>query len=472
MSTTLAEIDQTPVSPETPEELAGPPHAEVAPALTMAPVAQADRIGTLDVLRGFSLMGILVMNICEFAYGGVNYTFPLSTVKPVFSGPHMAGNTALWFARWIFAEGKMRVLFSMLIGAGVILLLERAEKRGAGLRAADIFTRRNMWLVLLGMLHGYLLWDGDILFYYGLAALLFLLPFRNVRVRRLVWTAGVLLFINSLLVFGGQYIGMVKGKEAADKANAKLARHQVLSEDEIGALKSWSKQQEGWRQSPKKQAEDIAAMQKGYLGVQGHNAGNVLKNEVFGAYFGFGDWVGMMLLGMALYKNGFLPGRLTSRTYALVAAICLPLSWGVTGIGAFEAWAGHFDMFKSFAWLQFPYDITRVSGALGNAALLILVVKAGRANWLTRPVAAVGQMALSNYLLTSLTMSFVFRWGPWHWFDSVDYCKVYLAVACMWAFNMAFSTLWLRSFRFGPVEWCWRSLTYWKRQPMRLDLAA
>jgi uncharacterized protein len=169
-------FDEAAVGPGANEELAGPPHAEVDP---LRPVVRAERINSMDVLRGFSLMGILVMNICDFAYGFRNYAYPLSTVKPVFDGPHWKINTAMWFLRWILAEGKMRALFSMLFGAGVILLTERALARGAGIRAADIFSRRNMWLVLFGMLHGYLIWDGDILFYYGLAALLFLFPFRN-----------------------------------------------------------------------------------------------------------------------------------------------------------------------------------------------------------------------------------------------------------------------------------------------------
>jgi len=183
----------------TPEELAGP-------AYGVAPVTRQDRVSSIDVLRGFSLMGILVMNVCDFAYGFRNYAYPLSTVKPVFSGPHWKVNTAVWFLRWILAEGKMRAIFSMLFGAGVILLTERAEARGAGVRVADIYTRRNMWLVLFGMLHGYLIWSGDILFYYGTAALLFLFPFRNVRVKRLMWVAGILLVVNSVLVNGGQYI--------------------------------------------------------------------------------------------------------------------------------------------------------------------------------------------------------------------------------------------------------------------------
>ncbi len=458
-------FDEGGVAPGVAEEVAGPPHIALNP---LQPVTRAERISSMDVLRGFSLMGILVMNICDFAYGFSNYAFPLSTVKPVFDGPHWKINTAVWFMRWIFAEGKMRALFSMLFGAGVILLTERALARGAGIRVADIYTRRNMWLVLFGMLHGYLVWSGDILFYYGLAALLFLFPFRNVRVRRLMWVAGILLVINSVIGVGAQYGMWSSAMKEAAKANAKLAQHQTLSEDESKALKDWTDLQERWRMSPNKRDKDIAAMQQGYWKAQGHEAHDVLMGELKGSYFGFGDWVGMMLLGMALYKNGFLSGRLSSRTYAWIAVIDLPLSWGLSGFSAWKAWAAHFDMFKTLFWMQTPYDLARVAGALGNAALLLLLLKSGSLKWLLQRIAAVGQMALSNYLLTSITMMVIYVWGPWHWYGYVEYYKIYYAVAGMWVFNMAFSSIWLRYFEFGPMEWVWRSLTYWKRQPMRI----
>ncbi|HEY4011513.1 MAG TPA: hypothetical protein VGM11_15265 [Acidobacteriaceae bacterium] len=158
MATTTISADQTPLPPGANEELAGPPHID--PMLATRPVEPSERISTIDLLRGFSLMGILVMNITDFAFGFNNYAFPLSTVKPVFNGPHWHANTIAWFLRWILAEGKMRALFSMLFGAGVILLTSRAERRGAGIRGADIYTRRNMWLVLFGMLHCYLIWTA------------------------------------------------------------------------------------------------------------------------------------------------------------------------------------------------------------------------------------------------------------------------------------------------------------------------
>jgi uncharacterized protein len=251
-------FDEGVVAPGVAEELAGPAHAEVA---GLRPVTRAERISSMDVLRGFSLMGILIMNITDFAYGPHNYLYPLSTVRPVFHGPHWKVNTTLWFLRWIFAEGKMRALFSMLFGAGVILLTERALARGAGIHVADIFTRRNMWLVLFGMLHGYLIWSGDILFYYGLAALLFLFPFRNVRVKRLMWVAGIILFLNSVLVMGVHYGRAYGAKQAAAKANAKLTEHKTLTEDEVDALKRWTSIQDHWRAPQKKIYEDIHAMQ-------------------------------------------------------------------------------------------------------------------------------------------------------------------------------------------------------------------
>ena len=152
--------------------------------------------------------------------------------------------------------------------------------------------------------------------------------------------------------------------------------------------------------------------------------------------------------------------------------IGLSVGWSVTGLGAWKAWSGHFDLFQTALWMQAPYDLGRISGALGDAALLMVLLKTGSLKWLLQRIAAVGQMALSNYLLTSITMMTIYVWGPWHWYGNVEYYKIYYAVAGMWIFNMIFSTVWLRYFEFGPMEWVWRSLTYWKKQPMRIRASA
>ena len=413
-------------------------------------------------------MGILIMNICSFGLSVGNYAFPLSTVKPVFDGPHAHLNTLLWFLRWVVAEGKMRGLFSMLFGAGVVLLTQRAEARGAGVRVADIFTRRNMWLVLLGMLHAYFIWEGDILFFYGTAALLFLFPFRVVRPRRLIWAAAILLFLNTLLLDGGFTLKTYMSKKKATEARLLLNQHKVITREQRAAIDDYDKSEGNWRPGTKKKFDDIRGMQKGYWSAVGTRAKDVITGHLKGTYFAFGDWAGMMLLGMALYKNGFLTLKLRTKTYVWCAVIGLGVSWSLIFVGAWHVWKNHFDLMQSMFWMQIPYGLGRVTGAIGNAAVILLLLRAGSAKWLMARVAAVGQMALSNYLLTSITMRVLFVWSPLKWYGYMDYYKLYEVVLCMWIVNLTWSPIWLRYFQFGPMEWVWRSLTYWKRQPMRI----
>jgi uncharacterized protein len=269
----------------------------------------------------------------------------------------------------------------------------------------------------------------------------------------------------------GQTFAAAAAQKNAAKANAALAHHQVLTEDQISALKGWHDMQERWRPSPARRYKDIAAHQHGWLS-QGADAKDALTGELKGSYFGFGDWVGLMLLGMAFFRLGFFSLKWSTRAYALTAVLGLGISWPLTFWGCWHAWRGGFDYFQTVRSLYFPYDLTRVSGALGSAAVLLLLMRAGAFKWLFARIAAVGQMALSNYILTSLCMKTVFVWGPWHWYGYVEYYKLYYAVAAMWAVNLIFSSLWLHFFRFGPIEWAWRSLTYWKRQPMQLESAS
>lgn len=466
MGTVSLTVDQAPVAVATNEELAGP--APVMPE----PVKRTERVSSVDTLRGFALMGILVMNITSFGMSAGNYIFPLSTMRPVFHGPHWLINTACWFGRMIFAEGKMRALFSMLFGAGVILLTQRAEARGAGSRVADIFTRRNMWLTVFGLLHAYLIWEGDILFFYGVAALLFLFPFRNVRAKRLLWVGAIVLTLNTVVANGGQAMQVLMTQKKAAAARVAYAKNHVVTKEQREAIDAGDKQQGNFRKSDKKTKEDIAAEQKSYWSAQAHDAKDVFQGQTKGAYVGFGDWFAMMLLGMGLYKNGFLSGKLQTKTYAWTAAIALGVAWPVIFAGCMIAFRSHFDMVTCMLALFMPYDLGRVGGALGNAALVMLVLRAGWMPWLMKRVAAVGQMALSNYLLTSLSMRMLFVWGPLKWYGYMEYYKLYLVVLCMWAVNLTWSLIWLRHFQFGPMEWVWRSLTYWKRQPMRVRAEA
>ena len=125
-----------------------------------APIAATDRIASLDVLRGFALLGILLANIQDFASPtGILHDIPLDVVSQ--RSAHHALDVAVMIAQWIFVEGKMRALFGLLFGAGTVLLLERIERRAGPELAADVFHRRNMWLLFFGIIHGTLIWNGD-----------------------------------------------------------------------------------------------------------------------------------------------------------------------------------------------------------------------------------------------------------------------------------------------------------------------
>lgn len=460
MSSAALTLDDAAVPAGANEELAGPPHA-------MVPVQRAERLASLDTLRGFALLGILLMNITSFGLPGWAYAIPLSTPLPVFSGPHARANTIAWFLRWILAEGKMRALFSMLFGAGVILLTERAEKRGAGVRAADIYTRRNMWMVLFGMLHAYLIWEGDILYWYGLTALLFLFPMRKLKTKTLVWTAAIVMLVTGVLFEGaGQYAHAYFAKKKADAVNVQLSQGKAITEDQVDSLKDWKDTQDGYRPPQKKLDKDMKAMRGGYLSAQGYQAKDVFRVETQWYYIGFGDVLGFMLLGMAMYRSGFLTTKWSSKAYALVAVLGLGSSWTVAYLGCMHVYQSHFDMLVSLRWLTIPYEIGRVGGSLGNAAVILLIFKSGALRWLMKALSNVGQMALSNYLLTSSSMKFFFVWGPWKWYGRMEYFRLYEVVLCVWIVNMIWSAIWLQYFQFGPMEWVWRSLTYWKRQPM------
>jgi uncharacterized protein len=417
------------------------------------PVTQSERIATIDIVRGVALMGILVMNIGSFSGPFDMYMNPLSV------GNHRTYDLIVWTIRWIFFEGKMRAAFSILFGAGVILLTERAERRGSR-NVADIFCRRNMWLVLFGIVHFYFIWSGDILFWYGITALLFLYPCRNLRFRNLLIAGAAVLLIGvgTDIYFS---IDGVRDRNAGLAAQALQSSGKKLTQQQQDALKKWN---ETLDKRKKLREEDLKAMRGSYLAQFKTRAKYGPKIQaVFYYRFGFTDVLGMMLIGMGLYRVGFLTGNLSMKTYGWVIAGGYLLSIPING---FEAHGLIRDNFQESAW-WILYQVGRLTGAVANIAVVVAVAKAGLVPWLTRRIGAVGQTALSNYLLTSISCSLFFNGFGLGFYGKVEYYQLFVIVLCVWTLNLTLSPIWLRYYQFGPMEWVWRSLTYWKRQPMK-----
>ncbi len=425
------------------------------------PVAQRERISSLDVLRGFALLGILVMNIGDFALPG-DFDFNPSSVP----GQLSKVNLLLWAGRFILFEGKMRALFSMLFGAGVILLTSRLEKRGDAAITGDIFTRRNMWLTLFGVLHAYFLWWGDILYFYGMTALLFLYPCRKLKAKTLL-IAGIAVV---LLAAGYRVVRLEQRSHLAERAAtaAKLqSTGQSLTDQQKEDLKAWQAVVQISHPDREELDKEIAEMRGGYGSVFQHNAPLVFSEQGAGFYrFGFCDSLGMMLIGMGLLQLGFLSGQLAGRVYVWTALIGYGAGIPIGMLSTWQVWRQNFDALALVRWEFLPYDAQRIVIAMANASVVLLIVKSGALKWVTKSLAAVGQTALSNYLGTTVICVLLFNGYGLGLYGKLQFYQLFYVVGAVWVFNLIASSLWLKHFRFGPMEWVWRSLTYWKRQPM------
>jgi uncharacterized protein len=453
-----------------PEQVASAPNEELAgPATTSAPVKLSDRFSSIDVLRGVALLGILVLNIDDFGTVQLAHDIPVGTPTNDFAGPHAHLNLILFMIKWMFFEGKMRGLFSMLFGAGVILLTSRAERRGSK-DIADIYTRRNMFLMLFGFLHNVFIWNGDILFDYGFEALLFLYPLRRLKPKTLLWTGTLLsVFLAPLgvvhLLGAGRDLSLSR-QAAAIQISQSAGNHITAEQSDI--LKQWNARVESHRPTPAKTQKHFKEATAGYL--QQVASSSEAFFDAFTHHLDFVmDSLSAMLIGMGLMKLGFFTGELSYASYWWTSILGFSISVPFYALGALKVYGGGFFFLDIEKWLFFPYYLTREPGSLAIAAVVMLIIKGSLFKTPQRLLAAVGRTAFSNYILTSIICQTIFVWGPWKLFGKLGYYQLMYIVFGVWIFNLVFSSLWLKKFAFGPLEFAWRSLAYGAMQPMRLD---
>lgn len=418
------------------------------------------RIETLDVLRGVALFGILLMNITGMG-------LPDAYTNPANAGGAEGANLWTWIVTEVGFEGTQRGIFSMLFGASVILLVSRLEASGRT-DAADIYVRRNLWLIGFGLANAFiLLWYGDILYAYGIAAL-FVFPFRKLKARPL-FAIGVLA-LGLATLWGAADTWRDLGKyDAYAEASAAREGGATLSEEQEAAVSAWEETQSHIVAGPDDIEEEIATYRAGYLSAFEHVAGINAYVQSWYMYRHFFDLFGMMLIGMALFKGGVLTLERPARLYwaLMVSGYAIGLAVNIVEVN----WILDHE-FSAIAFLQTmpSYDLGRLAMTLGHVGALLLFVRSGALPWLRRSLAAVGQMAVTNYLTHSLVALIVFvllgQFGAW------ERHQLYYLVFAVWAVQLAVSPLWLKHYRFGPVEWLWRWLTYLKRPPFKRVAAA
>lgn len=441
-----------------------PAVAPVVQVPAAGPVAASERIVSIDVVRGFAVLGILVMNIVEFAWPIEAYS------NPAWAGGSTGADLAAYYLQISLFDGKMRALFSMLFGAGLVWTAERvaAKSRDLGLGATDLLLRRCLWLVPFGIVHRFFLqWTGDILYQYGLLGAL-ALAFRHLRPRTLV-VLGAVWMLAFVPIGLRKYEQSAALRAQADQATALVQANEPVPEALAAAQRRWQTRENAIPPDPAAVQKAIDEVRVGYwqLFRNRWDYHHGFQSSFLYYYWVF-DVLGMMLIGMGLAKTGFFHGRCRPRVYWTMLAVggvvaALQLWWAM-------AWQA--SGFRATALgLRLIQDVTyahsRALVALGWAAALLLLLRAGRLRALTGAFGAVGRVAFSCYILQTVCGSLIFYGYGLGLVGTIARAPLMLVVLGLSLVQIAFAFAWLRAFRFGPLEWAWRSLTWWRLQPLR-----
>ncbi|TVQ33120.1 MAG: DUF418 domain-containing protein [Phycisphaeraceae bacterium] len=424
------------------------------------PSPQSRRMPSIDVLRGVALLGILVMNIPFFALPEATF------FNPTLMGGFEGGNRLVWWIGHLLFDQKMMAIFSMLFGAGIILMTSRAEEKGA--KPGGLHYKRMAWLLVFGLLHAYLIWYGDILFAYAICGML-VFPLRRLSPGILIPLGLVVTMIAVPINMGaGLSFGYLRGQ--AEEAQALIEAGETPSRQQEGMIEAWAEIRDDFHPSEEALAEEIEIHVEGGAALFRHRAENSFWMQTFGMFL-WGLWraAGLMLVGMGLFKLGVFTAALPMRTYAAMSlvgyAVGLPIIW----MQATRNIAQEFDVVHLFIWGMHPNYIASVFVALAHVGVVMMICRAAMLISLTDRLAAVGRMAFTNYIMQSVictTIFYGYGFGLFGKFDRVDLIGV---VAIVWVLQLLWSPWWLARFRYGPLEWLWRSLTYGQRQPMRRD---
>ena len=401
----------------------------------------SDRVVSLDFIRGIAVLGILFANITAFGQPYVAYLWP-----PAISGGMTAGDQAIWLFQFVLVDGKFRGLFTILFGAGIYLFMERAWARGKG---KGLQARRLFFLLCFGLIHYFLIWRGDILTLYAVWGLVALLMIGWKAKTQLV-VGLIATTLGSLLMAALMAFQFAAAEIPQVRDNMPPEAREQIENVEPNTLASAE--------------EEIALYQDGSYGEIVESAvkndwGQLLSELLL---VGPVETIGLILIGMGLYRMGLFTGGISRRKLLIWGWIGLIVGLVTSFLAGQMAYSAGFPFMTTlfvFNGLgQLPHLIT----VLGVLFLLALWGPSAARGWLGQRFVAAGRMAFSNYLGTSIVMMFVF-----HGWAGGLFGQLQGIVVAMWLVMLLWSKAWLSVFRFGPLEWVWRCLTYGKLFPIR-----
>ena len=408
-----------------------------------------NRIIAIDVLRGFALLGILLMNIVSFAMPGGAYS------NPTVYGGNDIWNRLVFNLSHIFADQKMMALFSMLFGASVMLVTSKMEKQGKS--PFWFHYIRNFWLLIIGLLHSVLLWEGDILVIYAVCSFMLYL------LRKLppTWQFGLglfIFFVPSLLNFGISVT--LPFLEPAD----------------------WQALQASWQPGETAVSEELAFYRGGYMEQLAYRISADTSTESYtdgealldlSAIVEYASRAfGMMLIGMAFYTWGILSAKKSEGFYINMALTGFGFGLPIALISLFQYTAHNWGAYYSLFNGRIPNHVATTFIASGYIAVIMLWSRANIWQNLRERLAAVGRMALTNYIGQSIIGTFLFYGFGLGLFGFLNRVHLLLVVIFIWVLQLVFSSWWLERYQYGPLEWVWRILSHRRWQPLQKRVPA
>ncbi len=412
----------------------------------LAPVKQTEREIFMDVLRGFAILGIFIANLNSFSFYDPTYTGRSPYLLP-------KADHSMAFLHHMLIEGKFYSIFSLLFGWGIALQFKRAA--AAGVNALPTIRRRLFFMLLLGAVH-LLIWPGDIVFFYALVGFL-LIPLRKFSNKMLLIT-GIILVLSPILLYWLKMTWIElnypaeKLRQAGNWTNDRLL-------PQFQNVRS--------REDFEKILDDLTWW-------------DFLKNNLSGFFHRYSyllfvsrvpKVLGMFLIGYVVGRSDFFKNLVQYKkiVYAVIIGgllIGLPANYFLAQ--QMENHMQDYFELKDNGLRQTIYYALGVAPlAMAYVGLFMLAFKTNAGNKVMPLLAPAGKMAFSNYIIQSLIGNFVFFSSGLGYMWKVGPVYYTLFGIAIFILQVILSTIWLKYFNYGPIEWLWRSATYKKWQPMK-----
>jgi uncharacterized protein len=397
--------------------------------------ASSGRVASIDVLRGVAVLAMAVANVPSFA------TVYAARANPTAYGTLQGADWWAWLVSYVLVDGRFTAIFGVTFGAGIAILTERYER--AGLRVARIHYRRMAALLVIGLLHAYLLWYGDFLVCLALCGCVAFM-YRDMAPRKLLVTGILIMAIATLVAVQAAW-----------------------------TMPSWSLEQAAqvkhvWAPAADDLQHEINAYRGGWFAQMSQRVPAALTSETL-AFAGRWFWqmTGLMLIGMSLFRLGILHAAWSARFYGTIVLVGFGLGIPLVLYGVRANFASGWELRRA---MLLDGTVNYWGGFLVGAAWVAAVMLVCRSGVRLRPVASVGRLALSNYLLQSVVFTTVFYGHGLGLFADVGRAGQLVISLAVSALGLLLSLAWMRYFTVGPVEWAWRSVTLGRRIPARVPI--